>query len=627
MIVKFFRHGTGGGSAVFNYLLGKDNERSQAEVLRGDIPTQKRLIDSLSFKRQYTSGCLSFEEAPDQITDQQKTALMDSFENVITAGLEADRVSFSWIEHRDKGRLELNFVIANVDLKHGRLFQPYIHSQDKTRVNAWKDIQNINHGLSDPNDPLRKRLMAQRDNLPRAVKEVREMITEGLQNMVADQLISSRNDVVEALQEAGFDIARETDSAISIKNPSGGRNIRLTGGLYERNFSFSAATEAAVEQDHRSYRDNAAKRLKEATRILHDQLERKRGYHQARHGEPRREQRKTTAAAKDKPTIYRYFAYSLFGQYPSPFKPKFHRPARGNGSADRKPRKPNRATDTRAREQHSKNHPLRNEVLGSSSWYCSPMPTVHRNRYRGIHGEQIFQTHLHPSTTAGAAADQLRAEINHGYQVTRSSANGTKSATGDNRATAADARRPGTIHEATNTPKRSGYSSIDSLIEQISADKDRRAGALTAVVQAVTEYHGRADKRLQWLDAASKKLRNNASNINNRVVGIRERTNAARSAVEDVSEYDNTARLSKRRYDTIRERYSSVRRRIEQVGELAERNRAVTGENNRFADRNTDRVEGIKQIAEQVREVIKITERELEQERSRTRTSSMDMGF
>ena len=609
MIVKFFRHGTGGGSAVFDYLLGKENERTQAEVLRGDIPTQKRLIDSLSFKRQYTSGCLSFEEAPDQITHQQKTALMDSFENVITAGLEADRVSFSWIEHRDKGRLELNFVIANVDLKHGRLFQPYIHSQDKTRVNAWKDIQNINYGLSDPNDPLRKRLMAQRDNLPRAVKEVREMITEGLQNMVADQLISSRSDVVGALQEAGFDIARETDSAISIKNPSGGRNIRLTGGLYERNFSFSTATEAAVEQDHRSYRDNATKRLREATRILHDQLERKRGYHQTRHGEPRREQRKITAAAEDKPTIYRYFAYRLFEQYPSPFKPKFYRPKRANRSADRKPRKPNRADDTRAREQHSKNHSFGNEILGNVSWCRGPMSTDPRNRSRGIDGGQVFQTHLHHSTTTGAAAEQPQAEITHGYQTTRSSADGPQGATRDDRAAAADARRPGTIHEATNTPKGSGYSSIDSLIEQIGADKDDRAGALTAVVQAVTSFNDRTNELARRLGKASETLRNNASNVNNRVIGVRKHTNAARSAVEDVSEYDNIARLSKERYSEIRERYSEIRGRIKKISEYTERNRAVTDENNRFTERNTDGIEGIEQIAEQMRALRKAEER------------------
>ena len=69
MIVKMFRHGTGGSANVFNYLLGKDEERLDAEVLRGDIETQKLLIDSLNFKRKYTSGCLSFEETPAYLTD------------------------------------------------------------------------------------------------------------------------------------------------------------------------------------------------------------------------------------------------------------------------------------------------------------------------------------------------------------------------------------------------------------------------------------------------------------------------------------------------------------------------------------------------------------------------------
>lgn len=284
MIVKFFRHGTGGGSAVFDYLLGKEGDRPDAEILRGDVAQQKLLIDSLEFKRQYTSGCLSFEEAPDHLTIKQKNEIMDGFEETITAGLDADRVSFSWIEHRDKGRLELNFVIANVDLEHGRLFQPYIHSQDKTRVNAWKDIQNIDYDLSDPNDPISKRLMAQRDNLPRATKEAREAITEGLKSMVANGLITNRNEVIQTLQDGGFEIARETDKAISIKNPSGGRNIRLTGGLYERSFKFSPEVQETVERDSSAYRDNATGRLREATRVLYEELDRKRDYHQARHG-------------------------------------------------------------------------------------------------------------------------------------------------------------------------------------------------------------------------------------------------------------------------------------------------------------------------------------------------------
>ena len=131
---------------MFDYLLNDkeqpDGKRLDAEVLRGDIDNQALLIDSLDFKQKYTSGCLSFTETADEVTAEQKNALMDGFEETIRAGLDVDRVSVSWIEHRDKGRLELNFVFADVDLEHGRAFQPYIHYQDKRRVNAWKDMQN-----------------------------------------------------------------------------------------------------------------------------------------------------------------------------------------------------------------------------------------------------------------------------------------------------------------------------------------------------------------------------------------------------------------------------------------------------------------------------------------------------
>ena len=95
--------------------------------------------------------------------------------------------------------------------------------------------------------------------------------------------------MIETLQDAGFEIARQTDKAISIKNPSGGRNIRLTGGLYERDFRFSQEVQAEVERDSESYRNHVRRRFNEATRVLHKELERKREYHQARHGEPRRE--------------------------------------------------------------------------------------------------------------------------------------------------------------------------------------------------------------------------------------------------------------------------------------------------------------------------------------------------
>ena len=341
MIVKFFTHGTGGSGGVFNYLL-KDNEqedglRKDAEVLRGDIDNQALLIDSLDFKQKYTSGCLSFTESADQVTNEQKEQLMNGFEETIRAGLGVDRVSVSWIEHRDKGRLELNFVYANVDLEHGRAFQPYVHAVDKRRVNAWKDMQNIEYGFSDPNDPANKRLMGQRDNLPRDVKDARQGITDALTALVAEGVITSRADVVQSLTNAGFEIARQTDKAISIKNPDpeSKRNIRLTGGLYERDFSFSREVQNTVETASNEYRAGATERYNAAKQLYDSEIERKRDYHQGRHGQPTAKQQAVTDNVVRTENRYRYSSYDIFRTAPTPFVAGFRTARKRHTDDDR----------------------------------------------------------------------------------------------------------------------------------------------------------------------------------------------------------------------------------------------------------------------------------------------------
>ena len=620
MIVKFFTRGTGGSKGVFDYLLNDkdqpDGKRIGAEVLRGDIDNQALLIDSLDFKQKYTSGCLSFTETADEVTAEQKNALMDGFEQTIRAGLDIDRVAVSWIEHRDKGRLELNFVFANVDLEHGRAFQPYVHNVDKRRVNAWKDMQNIEHGFTDPSDPANKRLMAQRDNLPREVKDARQAITDGLQALVIEGVITNRTDVIQALTSSGFEIARETDKAISIKNPAGKRNIRLTGGLYERDFNFSSEIQNTVTAASKDYRARSTERYDAAKQLYDSEIARKRDYHQARHGEPRYEQRGLKDAVINTKSRYRYSPQSLLTATPSPFNPRFKRPSRKNADTDRELFYTYRKFDTAARGQTSENHQVRNEDMGNSERFDSIYDTAIRHSYRGAVDQKILKADLHHSTTADAAAHQLRAEVSYGQETTRASTASPTSTAGYNQTSRADARRPTAIHGADARQERSRYSGIDSLIEQIGADEDTRVGTLADVVQAVASFNDRTNKRTQKLGNASEKSRNSASNVDKRVISFRERTNSTRRAVEDVSEYDNTARLSRERYNAIRERYSEVR----------EQDRAITGENNRIADRNRDGVEGIKHAAGQVREIIKAKELELELARAPTRSRSPSMG-
>jgi hypothetical protein len=575
MIVKFFRHGTGGGSAVFDYLLGKEGERPDAEILRGDVEQQKLLIDSLEFKRQYTSGCLSFEEAPDHLTIKQKNEIMDSFEETITAGLEVDRVSFAWVEHRDKGRLELNFVIANVDLEHGRLFQPYIHSQDKTRINAWKDIQNIHYDLSDPNDPIRKRLMAQRDNLPRATKEAREAITEGLERMVANGLITNRHEVIKTLQDAGFEIGRETDKAISIKNPSGGRNIRLTGGLYERDFKFSPEFQETVERDSSAYRDNATGRLREATRVLYEELDRKREYHQARHGEPRREAKPVkdharTASPSDRGRI---------GQTP------FQRPS----PYDRKPRKAKArysGNDERVFTRVKPNN-------ASSSRKCARLC-------------------LPPSMGSGDWLRDCRFSDDGIWRHARNEIGITDHAkTIDTASQPSDAseRRHDSAAERDYRLPRAEHREIEAIIDSIGRNARQRTQSVTEHVRGIRDFTEQAYQRAASLVESSQAIYRRTNDNRRTTEQTRNYTDTADSSLERVSEYISTSRRVNERYERIRDdasRYDGAAK------EFTERNKTVT--------------EQIDERVRDCREISKQMTQELEKQRPKRSYSGPSMG-
>lgn len=124
MIVKFLPNkGGGSAKATMNYMLGKDRDREGAKLLRGNPLLTERLADNLDFKNRYTVGVLSFEES--DIAEKSKHEIMARFEESLLAGLDPDQYDITWIEHRDKGRLELNFIIPNVELGTGKRLQPY----------------------------------------------------------------------------------------------------------------------------------------------------------------------------------------------------------------------------------------------------------------------------------------------------------------------------------------------------------------------------------------------------------------------------------------------------------------------------------------------------------------------
>jgi hypothetical protein len=286
MIVKIHSRGVGSGSSPIDYLLGKDRDREGATLDRGDPEQIVELIDSTDYARKYTSGVLSFAER--DLSREQKDQIMSSFEKTILPGLEKDQYSILWVEHKDKDRLELNFVIPNVELQSGKRLQPYYDKADRPRVNAWKNIVNAEHQLHDPNDPINKRELCTPNNLPKGKQHAAQAITDGLLRMADSGAVKNRQDILKTIEGAGFEVARTTPKSISIKDPEGGKNIRLKGMIYEQDFRYGEELRAEIEGASQRYRESAGERLQESRETHQRTFEAKRESNQQRYSRPER---------------------------------------------------------------------------------------------------------------------------------------------------------------------------------------------------------------------------------------------------------------------------------------------------------------------------------------------------
>ena len=284
MIVKIHSRGGGGGGGPVDYLLGKDRARELAELLRGDPEEVKELIDACPYARKYTSGVLSFQEA--DLPTKVKAQLMTDFEAALLPGLDADQYSCAWIQHQDKGRLELNFLVANTELLTGKRLQPYYDRADRTRIDAWKTCINTEHNLHDPDDPAHWQEGLIPADLPRDKKKAAEKITAGLLTLIRNGEINNRGDVVEALQKRGYTIARQTPSSISIADPDGGRNMRLKGTIYEQTFRDVRELQREIKATSDQYRAERESRLRRARERYQERVEGKRAKNQKRYRRP-----------------------------------------------------------------------------------------------------------------------------------------------------------------------------------------------------------------------------------------------------------------------------------------------------------------------------------------------------
>ncbi|MGL2743799.1 relaxase/mobilization nuclease domain-containing protein [Helicobacter pylori] len=255
MLVKFWgiNQGGGDGDGSVNYLLNERVEQGTAKVLRGDANLTKSLLLSLTQKHKACVGCLSFEEP--NINESLKYELMESFETTLLTEKMQGRYNILWVEHTDKGRLELNFVIPKIDLGRQKAFNPYYHKVDLKRIDTWQNVVNLKYTFTNPKD-LEKQQISNYHNTKtpqgKAIFKNYKELDNYLYNAVTQGLLNSRAEIIELLQASNYEITRQGKDYISVKLPNQQKAKRLKGIIYDERFT----EQRLIEQELREYSQN-----------------------------------------------------------------------------------------------------------------------------------------------------------------------------------------------------------------------------------------------------------------------------------------------------------------------------------------------------------------------------------
>ncbi|UOS48733.1 relaxase/mobilization nuclease domain-containing protein [Helicobacter pylori] len=296
MLVKFWgiNQGGGDGDGSVNYLLNERVEQGTAKVLKGDTNLTKSLLLSLTQKHKACVGCLSFEEP--NINESLKYELMESFENALLTESMQNRYNILWVEHTDKGRLELNFVIPRIDLITQKAFTPYYHSADITRIDLWKDCINLKHNFTNPKDLEKQHNIQQHQTKNPKNKELLATY-EKLDKLIQDnlgKLFNSREDIINFLKANQCEVTRQGKDYISVKLPNEPKAKRLKGFYYHETFRTIAdireqLSEARQRESQRersnshTTNDNHAELLRELENKLYERIEHKQRYYERLH--------------------------------------------------------------------------------------------------------------------------------------------------------------------------------------------------------------------------------------------------------------------------------------------------------------------------------------------------------
>ena len=300
MIVGFSKHSTGSGSAVVDYLVDEDRpgrEAAKPEVLSGDPELTANLIDTISFKRKYTSGVLSFAPG-ENIAPKQEQAIMDRFESLAFSGLDKDQYCILWVRHKHAAHHELHFVTPRIELSTCKSLN--INPPGTASRKHFDDLRseiNARYGLADPTDPSRAHAVATPDHELKIAAEalrssskppdnMRVLVDQVLSQRALQGLIRSREDVLEHVKDLGFDVARAGKDYITVRDAQSNQRWRLKGALYAADYELGRTLEVSAQARERDYTKPDARAANDFAKRVEQHISTVAKYNQKRYAKP-----------------------------------------------------------------------------------------------------------------------------------------------------------------------------------------------------------------------------------------------------------------------------------------------------------------------------------------------------
>lgn len=269
MLLKFFtvtgEHHEPGG---LDYLL----ENETARVVRGDTDLTKWVIDQSppGLRQRFTSGVINDLSKLNRRHDKK---LLDELQKMFLAGRPESSMVWCVIEHTDKGKRELHFVVAIYDLLFGKFCHPYVDRIDQHGFAAWVEHFAIRHDLEFPLDKLRKKPPFKHMRLKKTeIRFLREVWVK-VHLLVRKKVIKSRMDLESQLALSGYQVRCQSYDGKPLEQPEiigpVEVKLRLKNSIYYR----SDFGDPAFKPLDRSDPEAVRKRLAELRSIIRARMD------------------------------------------------------------------------------------------------------------------------------------------------------------------------------------------------------------------------------------------------------------------------------------------------------------------------------------------------------------------